>query len=284
MPLTDHLATGQTTLCYCWIVYRKDGVTLGFTDHDQNLVVDGVTCYSTTGIMTTRFEQSLGLQEDDLEVEGVVDDDRITEDDLRARRYDDADVALYVVNWSDPTQYEIMTTGNLGEITEADDGTFLTEFLSLSAKLSQPRGDTFQRTCQAVLGDNRCRVDLTNPAFRGTATVTSVSETEIGIALSSSYQDGWFSLGKMVTAAGYEAGIRIHSGNTISLWAEPDVTIAVGDTIQVVTGCAQDHVTCRTKFNNILNFRGHHLMPGDDVTTTYAVRGQGKYVGESLFK
>ena len=92
MSLTEHLASGAATTAYCWVVARKDGVTIGVTDHDEDVVVEGVTCSSATGMVTTKFEQSLGLVEDDLEIEGVIDDDQITVADMRAGKFDDADV------------------------------------------------------------------------------------------------------------------------------------------------------------------------------------------------
>ena len=39
----EHLAGGVTTLARCWRVVRRDGVSLGFTDHDGDLVFNGVT-------------------------------------------------------------------------------------------------------------------------------------------------------------------------------------------------------------------------------------------------
>ena len=41
--LQSHLATGTTTLCWCWKIARADALTLGFTDHDVPLSFDGVT-------------------------------------------------------------------------------------------------------------------------------------------------------------------------------------------------------------------------------------------------
>ena len=41
--LQAHLDDGTTTLSWCWRITRADGVTLGFTDHDQVLAFDG-TC------------------------------------------------------------------------------------------------------------------------------------------------------------------------------------------------------------------------------------------------
>jgi len=41
--LLSHLETGFTTVCRCWSILRTDGVKLGFTDHDVDLVFDGLT-------------------------------------------------------------------------------------------------------------------------------------------------------------------------------------------------------------------------------------------------
>ncbi len=38
--LAAHLAGDVTTLCRCWRVLRRDGLALGFTDHDRDLAFD----------------------------------------------------------------------------------------------------------------------------------------------------------------------------------------------------------------------------------------------------
>ncbi len=286
MTFQNHLASGATTLCYCWVLTRKDGVTQGFTDHDGTVTVDGVTCTATTGIVTTRFDQSLGLDADDLEVSGVIDDEFITEDNVRGGLYDDAEARLYLVNWKDPAEFMLLASGNLGEVSEADNGSFTTEFLSLSAKLSQPTGRTYQRTCDTFLGSTRCKVDLTDPAYAVTVTVDGISGSLVTVTaaqISGTYDNDWFTLGKAVTVAGYEMGIRRHDGDTIDFWREPDVAISPGDTLVLTAGCKQDPTTCRVKFNNIVNFQGFQFMPGNDGVTNYPVRGQDEYVGESIF-
>jgi len=35
--LAADLAAGTMTLCWCWRVYRRDGVEYGFTDHNRPL-------------------------------------------------------------------------------------------------------------------------------------------------------------------------------------------------------------------------------------------------------
>jgi len=39
----NHNAFAATTTCYCWTITRKDGVKLGFTDHDRDLIGDRFT-------------------------------------------------------------------------------------------------------------------------------------------------------------------------------------------------------------------------------------------------
>src|SRR4051812_31581755 len=58
--LQAKLDSGVTTLARCWKVTRRDGVVLGFTDHDRDLVLDGVTFRAGTGFAaseaTSRFD------------------------------------------------------------------------------------------------------------------------------------------------------------------------------------------------------------------------------------
>lgn len=282
MSFTDHLASGNTTLAYCWVIERHDGVTIGVTDHDEDVTVDGVSCSSSTGMVTTKYEQSLGLVSDDLEIEGVIDDDQITVEDMRAGKFDDATVKLYLVNWVNPTEFLHMATGKFGQMIEGDGGAFSVEFLSRSHDLSQPVGRTYQRTCDTKLGSEACGVDLTSAAYRTTTTVQATSGSTVTVLSLSGYDDGWFTLGS-VLVNGETIGIRRHEGEELELWREPSVTITAGDTIVVTAGCRQDADTCRTKFNNIINFQGFHLMPGNDRLTDYPVRGQDEYDGGSLF-
>lgn len=282
MTLTDHIATGETTLSYCWVVTRKDGVTLGFTDHDENVTVDGVTCVSSSGITTSKLSQSLGLDADDVEVEGVIDDDLITVADLRSGVYDNASVKIYLVNWSDPTQYDIVASGLFGNVTDTDTGAFMTEFRSKSYVLEQTEGRAYQRTCDAKLGDARCGVDLDTALYRHTTTVAVATNMSVVVTSISGYADDWFTLGKVIVN-GAEVPIRRQVGTRIELWQRMSNPIASGETVTLIAGCKQDADTCRVKFNNILRFQGFPFMPGTDRLTAYPVRGQAEYEGGSLF-
>jgi hypothetical protein len=59
--LANHLAGGLTTLCRCWRIERRDGVMMGFTDFDCDLMFDGVTYSAASGFTATAIEGQLGL-------------------------------------------------------------------------------------------------------------------------------------------------------------------------------------------------------------------------------
>ena len=80
--LQSHLATGATTLCWCWRITRNDGETLGFTDHDRDVSFDGTSFEAATGFTATEIAGSIGLNVDNLDVESAITSDRLREADL----------------------------------------------------------------------------------------------------------------------------------------------------------------------------------------------------------
>ena len=50
VTLAAHLAGAVTTLCRCWRLTRRDGVTSGFTDHDRDLAFAETTFLARTGL------------------------------------------------------------------------------------------------------------------------------------------------------------------------------------------------------------------------------------------
>ncbi|MEO1542983.1 MAG: DUF2163 domain-containing protein, partial [Pseudomonadota bacterium] len=79
-----------TTLCWCWRVTRKDGVVLGFTDHDRALSFDGTVFEAASGFTGSEMTTSVGLNVDNLEVDGALSSDRLSDEDLAAGLFDDA--------------------------------------------------------------------------------------------------------------------------------------------------------------------------------------------------
>jgi uncharacterized phage protein (TIGR02218 family) len=279
--LQAHLDSGATTLCWCWRLTRRDGVQLGFTDHDRDLTLDGTTFEAAVGFTATDIRDAVGLSVDNLEVETALVSERLSEDDLAAGVYDDAQVEIFRVNWSAPEQRVLMRRGSLGEVTR-EGAIFRAEVRGLAHYLQQPKGRVYQFACDAVLGDGRCGIDLTSGSYRASATVVAV-ESGRSFLLSGleSFAAGWFSRGLLTFLSGANAGrqgeIRSHrvrdGASMVELWQEPAFAPLAGDAVEVQAGCDKQLASCRDKFSNAVRFRGFPHMPGNDFVTSYVRRG-----------
>ncbi|MCV0396196.1 MAG: DUF2163 domain-containing protein [Rhizobiaceae bacterium] len=287
-PLLDHLAGEATTVCHCWRLSRRDGTVTGFTDHDRRLTVDGIEHRPETGFSASEVRSSLGMAIDTADVEGVLSSDAITDADIDAGLYDGATVETLLVNWRAPDQHALLRRAVIGRI-ERRDGRFVAELESLSQALDRPMGRIIRRRCDAELGDGRCKVDLDDPAYRGNGTVTAVDPSGRIIASGlATFAAGWFASGFVTFTSGARSGsvfaVTGHAvandGAELSLWSAPD-GVEAGDGFSVVAGCDKRFETCRTKFDNVLNFRGFPQLPGNDAAYGY-VNGQQVFDGGAL--
>ncbi|KMO27116.1 DUF2163 domain-containing protein [Methylobacterium aquaticum] len=279
--LAASLASGVTTLCQCWIVTRTDGLRLGFTDHDEDLTVDGVTCSAESGATGTALEQGTGLSADSLEIVGALTSGRLAEAELARGLFDGAAVAVWRVDWASPADRVLVLSGTIGEVARGPTA-FTAEVRGLADRLNQPRGRVYQRSCDALLGDARCRVDATAPAMRGSGTVATVRSARSLIASGlAAYASRWFEAGRLVWTSGANAGaacevqahVRLGPLAILDLWEPMPAPIVAGDAFQVVAGCDKSLASCRDKFANVLNFRGFPDLPGNDYAVAYAVQG-----------
>ena len=87
-----------------------------------------------------------------------------------AERYDAATVETWLVTWSAPEERLLLDLATIGEIRRAD-GAFVAEPRGPMHRLDEERGRLYRATCSADLGDAKCRVDLTLPAFTAQAAV-----------------------------------------------------------------------------------------------------------------
>ena len=278
--MAKHLASGATTLCQCWRVALNSGEVMGFTDHDRDVVFDGVTYEAGTGFTATEIESSLGLAVDNLEASGALSSARLSEARLAAGDFDDAAVELWRVNWQAPVQRVLLKRGSVGEVTRGR-GFFSAEVRGLSHVLNQPRGRLFQYGCDAVLGDARCGVDLAASAFSVMVEVNSCSDRRVlAVSGATGFAAGFFAQGSCLFTSGGNAGrtaqTKFHrvAGSVVSieLWQPPPVDVQPGDIVVLRAGCDKQFPTCRSKFDNAARFRGFPHMPGDDFVMGYAVK------------
>jgi uncharacterized phage protein (TIGR02218 family) len=290
--LQTRLDSGVTTLAQLWRLTRRDGVVAGFTDHDCDLVVDGVTYRAGTGLAASEATSRFDLSVDGGEIAGALDDDVLTEPDLAAGRYDAAQIETWLVDWSDVTLKVLTARSTLGEV-KREGAAFTAELRGLADRLSQESGRLYTAKCNADLGDGKCRVDLTDPARRGSGTVTAITgASSLVVNGLDGYADGWFSAGRLTWSGGANAGLGIeikhhviHDGAVrLSLWQAMPEPVAVGDAFAVTAGCDKMLATCRDRFANADNFRGFPHIPGNDFIMSYPTPGTiADQSGESLY-
>lgn len=159
VEMATRIESGAATLCHCWILRRADGAVLGFTDHDRDLVVGEIACRAASGWTAGVSDSAVGLAAGSASVAGGLDDDGITEADIEAGRFDRASVELWRVDWARPDLGVRLWTARLTRLRREGDG-FTAELEGPLAALDRVAGRTYGRECDAVLGDERCGVDL----------------------------------------------------------------------------------------------------------------------------
>lgn len=95
-----NIASGElTALALCWRLVRRDGAALGFTAHDRDLDIGGLTYRAAPGMLPSAISQGEGVEVDSLDVAGALTSDAITAQDLMAGRWDGARVRVFAVDY-----------------------------------------------------------------------------------------------------------------------------------------------------------------------------------------
>lgn len=280
--MQSDLDSGATTHCTCWKVTRVDGTIMGFTDHDTDLTISALTYYAKTGFNPSAIRNTMGMSVDDLETIGAISSDAITEADISNKKYDNAFVQVYRVDWTDTNKLVEMFTGFMGSVTRGKVA-FKAEVRGLSQVLNQPNGQVYQKTCNVDLFSTKCTIAATGSYIRTGCTVSAVisrrlfATTTAGIL---SFASDWFTAGKLTWTSGNNNGssieVKAHvkdsngSRAVFDMWEAMANDIQVGDTFTVTAGCDKTIETCNSKFGNVYNFRGFPRMPGQDAIVTYA--------------
>lgn len=183
--LEAHLQQEVTTICTCWEVKRRDGTFLYFTDHDRDIVYLGNRYLSKYGYKRTNISNTSSLDVDNLDIDGFLNSDAISTQDVRNGLYDYAEVKIFAVNWKDLSMGDIkLRRGFLGEVVLTDSGKFKAELRSITQSLAQNTLQIYQPTCRADVGDSRCKFPI-DPPVRQNEMVLSLGQfikVETGVA------------------------------------------------------------------------------------------------------
>jgi uncharacterized phage protein (TIGR02218 family) len=269
-----HLESNTTSLAFCYRIERTDGQVFGFTSWGLDLTVDSEVYEANTISKPTTIKSSAGTGVDNLELEGGIKSDLITDSDLIEGEFDDALIEIFLVNGLDLSMGKIvMFSGFVGEVRQ-NEFSFFAEARSLIQRATQEVGSICMSTCRADFGDDKCGFDLESLSVTGfpvrvegtVDTVTSFLVFKSDDLIGS--PDGFFASGKVRFLTGNNAGRRMEvksslaANGSIALQLPMPSPILVGDTFEIIAGCDKRIETCQSKFGNPINFRGEPHMPG----------------------
>lgn len=267
LELKTHLQGEVTTLANCWKLTRKDGIIFGFTDHDKNINFESLEYQADTGFTPTAVQSTASFAVDNMELDGMLSAGFIEENDIKAGLYDFAEIEIFMVNYSDLTQGKLnLKTGWIGEVSYGKEY-FIAELRGITQKLSQKIGSVFSPICRAILGDEKCGVDLAS--FKNSASVTTITSKQIFTASALEDITGYYNFGKIKFTSGDNIGISMEvkdfqEGGKIILFLPMPFDIGLSDNFEITAGCDKNFSSCVDKFSNAKNFRGEPHVPGLD--------------------
>lgn len=276
--LAARLQSGATTLCHVWKLTRRDGAVQGFTDHDRDLTLDGVTYAARCGFDAAETETTLGLAPTSADVAGALSGDALAEADLANGLYDGARVERWRVDWSDPTQRLLLDVHDLGEVRRTHNA-FTVELRALTHLLDQEAGRLYAGACAAEFGDARCGV--TAAAWRAATSVLAGSTASRLRLATTGLSAQALAFGVIALTSGAQAGARrrlrsvalVGGALEAALWTPLAAAPETGAAATLTAGCDKSFATCRDRFANAVNFRGFPHIPGADYVLRYAAPG-----------
>ncbi|MEH6660756.1 MAG: DUF2163 domain-containing protein [Parasphingorhabdus sp.] len=266
----DWLDRDVTTSAYLWRLERDDGIAIGFTSYDRDLVIDAFRYRAAPGMVPTSIALSDSLEIDNVEIAGVMTSAAIADKDLVAGRWDGAILYISLIDWEQPDVEPLpLICGEFGEIVKSGDN-FTVEMLGATSFLDEPIAPLTSPTCRAEFGDRHCKLSLHCHQREGR--IISMEGEELGVdALAGAAAD--FMFGSLRFLDGPNCGLRYAiidgQGNAVRLADLPSRTVALGTRVLLTEGCNKNFATCRDRFANSANFRGEPYLPGNDLLTRY---------------
>lgn len=272
IPVALHNEFRRRSARLAWLlkITRVDGEIIAATTHNTTLTVGGVDYLPTSSFVETNLEQASGDGASNVELQGAIDDDRLTDEDFRAGLYDNAVVELSLVPWANPA---LGTVPQLYAVVGAiglDGPQWKLELHGLSQLLQRPVGQLHSITCRARLGDAKCGVALGPHTVTGTLT-HAPSDLTVGDT-SRAEATRFFDYSRLTWTGGANDGLVVEvqryalvDGVGVFRFVRPlPHSPSIGDTYSVYRGCDFRYATCKDVFANTLNFRGEPSMPGQD--------------------
>jgi hypothetical protein len=253
------VASGAPIECYA---FEGDFGDFFYTSYHSAITVAGI---DFTPLPITRS----AVETNSLVDGGMTMDFTLPFNNLLAKRYAytisprELNVTVYRVHEGDDyaTDYKIEWFGG-GAVefnTNGDWTTIKTGSKFQTALNGNLSAAYFQRLCNHVLFDDRCKVDA--DSFKATATVIKLQGQVITVD-NDGFDNSALVGGQMtITRTGEKQAIILNTDNVLRIGMVP-VDIVVGDTLDLFRGCNHFRLgDCKNVYNNVVNYGGFDFIP-----------------------
>lgn len=257
------------TVATWWRIYRKDGVTIGFTSHDRDLVFNNVRHLTAPGMVPSAIRFSADFEPDSAEMTGGLSHAAVTAEDLALGRFDEARVEMGLVDW-ETHESAVIFSGQIGSVDE-DAGSFTAELLSEKSRLDLDTIPRTSPTCRARFCGPGC--NLPSSRFTLETRIRAVGDGGSRLSVMAEIESTKFLDGELRIIDGPATGL-IHEVTAIAdgmLVVSPALadTVSAGTRMALREGCDHRWATCTDHFANAVNFRGEPFLPGNDLLARY---------------
>lgn len=271
----SHFQGKVTTLAICYEVMQKDGTVLRYTNHDNGILYEGAVYRTSDTSKISALEKSTTGAADNMDIEIAFSDAGITKEKIAQGQLDNATIKVFLVNYKDLTMGRFkLVAGNLGEIkANMYGGEF--QFKGLAEYLQNNIGRSYSYKCDCEeLGDDRCKLNIAGFVLTGTVTsVVAAADKLIFDDSAKSQADDFFTYGTVEFTSGNNNGwtkeVKAFANGRFTLFEDMPYEIEAGDAFTAIAGCDRYPDTCRTKFNNYVNYQGFEHLPGRDELMKY---------------
>ena len=259
-----------TSRCQIWTITRRDGVVFRYTSHDQDVRYGGQVYSSCRSLDPSASENASTLGSvGNIELEGIIDDDGISEADLYGGLFDDAYVTVDLIAWDGAEAPRRLASGWTGELSQGETG-FKMEVLGAGARLDQQAlVQMVTPGCRWVFGSPECGVDVEALAIGGTVTASASRGRFLALLDAGDGGLQWGN-GRLRWTSGANVGqvvevksVDFDTGDVV-LWASPAFLPEPGDAFDLLPGCDFVREGGCTVYANVINFGGFPDVPGSD--------------------
>lgn len=259
--LKEVLKHNITHLISCWIVKRNDGLILRFSDSIENIIFENEIYISHAGFKLNEINENNLLNFNHSKIEGVIENDLITNEDLLLGKYDQAIVENFLIDYKNLDLGRIfIKRGYIGNIKISGHNKFIAEIKDPLELADQHLNCRYSINCRANFGDNKCKIDLTKYYYHGS--ITKIIDQKTFLDENCSKDSDYFNYGMIIfTKQNIKTNIKFYINNLFELVMPVKFDLRKGTNFVAIAGCDKTLKMCSNRFNNIANFRGEPYIP-----------------------